>query len=93
MIRSSIRMSSDCSSIAESTGSSVLMFLRLVIITEMVLVFSGMEHELNMETPEFSAQVARLSQLDISWVASINAGSGLGLQSTSHSPAWLGNSL
>jgi len=56
----------------------------------MVLVFSGMEHELNMETPEFSAQVARLSQLDSSWVASINAGSGLGLQSTSHSPAWLG---
>jgi len=65
-------------------------FLWPVIITEMVLVFSGMEHELNMETPEFSAQVARLSQLDSSWVASINAGSGLGLQSTSHSPAWLG---
>ena len=28
-------------------------FLWPVIITEMVVVFSGIEHELNMETPEF----------------------------------------
>jgi hypothetical protein len=28
-------------------------FLWPVIITEMVVVFSGLEHELNMETPEF----------------------------------------
>jgi hypothetical protein len=61
-------------------------FLWPVIITEMVVVLSGIEHELNMETPEFSEHVARLSQLDSSWVAA----TGLGLHTTANSPAWLG---
>eukprot|EP00092_Neocalanus_flemingeri_P000320 GFUD01000342.1.p1 GENE.GFUD01000342.1~~GFUD01000342.1.p1 ORF type:complete len:1526 (+),score=540.23 GFUD01000342.1:2184-6761(+) len=65
-------------------------FLWPLIITEMVIVFSSMEHELNMETPEFSAHVARLSQLDSSWVAATAAGPGLGLQNTTNSPTWLG---
>jgi len=65
-------------------------FLWPVIITEMVVVFSGMEHELNMETPEFSEHVARLSQLDSSWVAAATTGPGLGLHTTANSPAWLG---
>eukprot|EP00090_Calanus_glacialis_P040879 TRINITY_DN7157_c0_g1_i15.p1 TRINITY_DN7157_c0_g1~~TRINITY_DN7157_c0_g1_i15.p1 ORF type:complete len:885 (-),score=268.55 TRINITY_DN7157_c0_g1_i15:207-2777(-) len=71
-------------------------FLWPVIITEMVVVFSGLEHELNMETPEFSdpgyrsAHVARLSQLDSTWVAAAAAGPGLGLHTTANSPAWLG---
>jgi len=65
-------------------------FLWPVIITEMVVVFSNIEHELSMETPEFSAHLARLSQLDSSWVATATAGSGLGLQNTGNSPAWLG---
>merc|ERR1719483_384533 len=62
----------------------------------MVVVFSSMEHELNMEPPEFSdpgyksAHVARLSQLDSSWVSAAAAGPGLGLQNTANSPAWLG---
>jgi len=65
-------------------------FLWPVIITEMVVVFSGMEHELNMETPEFSAHCARLSQLDSAWVAAATAGPGLGLHTTASSPPWLG---
>jgi len=65
-------------------------FLWPVIITEMVVVFSGIEHELNMETPEFSEHVARLSQLDSSWVAATTTGPGLGLHTTANSPAWLG---
>jgi len=67
-------------------------FLWPVIITEMVLVFSAMEHELAMEQPEFSEHLARVSQLDSSWVAATTAagGAGLGLQNTANNPAWLG---
>ncbi|XP_037079103.1 LOW QUALITY PROTEIN: protein dopey-1-like [Pollicipes pollicipes] len=54
------------------------------IITEMVQVFLQMEHQLSMETEEFSQHIKRMSALDSSWVLN----STNGLAANSH-PGWL----
>ena len=47
----------------------------------------------NYTTVSHSEHVARLSQLDSSWVAAATTGPGLGLHTTANSPAWLGRCL